>query len=183
MSVVDFNKLRGEEAFLKKVLSKFGINLSISDAIAAIAGTIRDHAHFQRLITEAEPKFRQDFYDSVRPHLKFRAKPLDVYVADAQQMAEREQLPMLGLDGQLHPFKPAQDVNTGVKDAEAAIARGLAERILVVKCAKCTTEETFYKVGAETQVGVMMKVRRAGWVFDPETETDTCPTCAHPKAN
>ena len=48
-----------------------------------LASTIRDHAHFQRLITESDPSMRQEFYDSVRPHLKFRAKPLDVYVNDA----------------------------------------------------------------------------------------------------
>lgn len=183
MAVVDFNKLRNEEAFLKKSLAKFGIKLNINEAIAALAGTIRDHAHFQRLITEAEPSTRQNFYESVRPHLKFRPKPLDVYIADAQQMAEREKLPVLGPNGELLPFRPAQDVATGVRDAEDAIARSIAESTLTLKCVKCTTEETFYKVGAETKVGVMMKVRRAGWVYDPVTETETCPKCASPKVN
>ena len=176
--MIDFQKLRGEEAFLKKALNKFGISLSINDAIAALAGTIRDDAHFQRLIAEADPKIRQEFYDSVQPHLKFRAKPLDVYVADAQQKAEREKLPLIGENGQLLPFRPARDVATGIKDAEEAIARGLAERRLTLTCSKCLAEETFYKVGDETQVGVMIKVRRAGWVYDPERETETCPKCA-----
>jgi hypothetical protein len=175
--IPDLAKMRGEEAFLKKAMAKFGIKLNIADAIGALASTIRDHAHFERLITEAEPEMRQEFYDSVRPHLKFRAKPLDVYISDAKQMAEREQLPILA-DGKLLPFKPARDVASSVKDAEQAIARGLAERTLRLTCSKCLVEGIFYQVGAETKVGVMMKVRRAGWVYDPVNETETCPQCA-----
>lgn len=175
--MIDFAKMRGEEAFLKRALSKFGINLSVNDAIAQLASTIRDHAHFQRLITEAEPKMRQDFYDSVRPHLKFAAKPLDVYISDAKQMAEREQLPVLTQDGKLLPFKPARDANTAEKDVEEAIARSIAERTLMLTCSKCTGMGLFYGLPGETPVAVIMKARREGWVFDPVDRSETCPKC------
>lgn len=173
MAVVDFAKLEGESAFIKKALTKFGINLDIGQAIAQLAGTIRDHNHFQRLITETEPAMRHSFYDSVRPHLKFRAKPLDVYIAEAGQMAEREQLPMLMPDGTLQEFRPAQDVSSAQKE----IAKSVAARNLTLNCTLCTREETFYCVGNETPVTVIMKARKAGWIYNPVSMSEHCPTC------
>lgn len=171
--VVDFAKLSGDTAFLKKAMAKFGITLSINDAIASMSATIRDHEHFQRLITEAEPSFRQSFYDSVRPHLKFRAKPLDVYIADAQQMAEREKLPTLMPDGTLREFRPASDVES----VQKAMAASIASRHFVLTCSKCTKQETFYAVGLETPVAVIMKARKVGWMYDPVLKNETCPNC------
>lgn len=171
--VVDFAKLEGEKAFIKKALAKFGIDLDIGQAIAQLASTIRDHAHMQRLVTETSPEMRQSFYDSVRPNLKFRAKPLDVYIADAQQMAEREKLPTLQPDGTLKEFRPASDVIS----VEKAMAAAIAARNLTLTCAKCTKEETFYCVGNETPVAVIMKARRIGWVYNPIMKTERCPEC------
>lgn len=176
--VVDFAKMNGEAFFLKKALAKFGISLNINEAIAQLASTIRDHAHLQRLVTETEPSMRQSFYDSVRPHLKFRAKPMDVYISDAKQMAEREQLPVLQPDGTLQAFKPTQDVAT----AQKAMAKAIADRNLTLTCSKCTKEETFYCVGAETPVAVIMKARRVGWVYNPVSLTEQCPDCMGPDA-
>jgi len=171
--MIDFGKIQGDSAFLKKIMAKLGIPLSINEAIAALSATIRDHAHFQRLITETDPSFRQSFYDSVRPHLTFRAKPLDVYIADAQQQAEREKLPTLMPDGTLQEFKPAQDVLT----AQKAMAQAIAKRTLTLTCSKCTKEESFPTIGEETPVAVIMKARRAGWVYNPVTMTEHCPAC------
>lgn len=177
--MIDFAKAEGESRFLKKALTKFGISLNINEAIAALASTIRDHAHLQRLVTETEPSMRQAFYDSVRPHLKFRAKPMDVYIADAKAMAEREQLPVLQPDGTLREFRPASDVAT----VEKAIAKSISDRNLKLVCSKCTKEETFYCVGDETPVAVILKARKKGWVYGTIAQTETCPECMQARLN
>lgn len=171
--MIDFAKTQGEAAFLKKALGKFGLPSSVNEAIAALAGTIRDHKHLQRLVTETEPSMRTAFYESVRPHLKFQAKPMDVYIADAKQMADREQLPVIQQDGTLKAYSPPQDVAT----TEKAMAFAIAKRNLYLTCSVCEKNDVFFTVGTETPVAVVMKARRAGWVYDPVDKTETCPAC------
>lgn len=177
--MIDFAKVQNEAAFIKKALAKFGLSMNLNSAIGQLASTIRDHAHLQRLLTEAEPEQRQMLYDSVRPHLKFKAKPLDVYVSDAKQMAEREQLPVMKADGSLEMFRPSEFI----VDAQSALSRAIAARTLTLVCAKCTIGQEFYGMEGETPIAVIMKARRKGWVYDPMTETESCPNCAGVLAN
>lgn len=177
--LVDFGNLAREADFLKRTLRRFGLATDFGKAIAMMGGMVRDHRHFETLLTEAGPEIRQELYDSLRPSLKFTAKPLDVYVSDAKQRAEKEQLPVLGPEGQLLPFKPARDASSAFKDAENAIAASLAKRTLTLTCSKCTRQESFYAVGEETPVAVIMKARQAGWIYDymAETPVEICPDC------
>lgn len=179
MAVIDFRQMRNEEAFLQRSLKKFGLNTDINQAIAQMGRLVRDHKHFERLLTEAGPELRQELYDSLRPHLKFVAKPLDVYVADAGKMAEREQLPTIGPDGMLHEFQPARDARSIEADVEDMLASALAKRTLVVTCAKCTRQQTFFGVGDETPVAVVLKARKAGWIYDYKADppVEICPAC------
>lgn len=178
MGVVDLGKVQKETAFIKKALKHFGLPSTVGEAIAALARTIRDHKHMETLLTETLPEDRQDFYDAIRPHLRFQAKPLDVYVSGAGQMAEREQLPTMDAQGMLHPFKPSADVKSLEKHAGEILAQAIAKRTLTVTCHKCLAQEQFYQVGDETEVGVMIRVRAAGWVYDAHRETETCPKCS-----
>lgn len=176
--MIDFGAVQKEAGFLKKVLRQVGLPLSINEAIAALARTIRDHKHFERILTEIGPAERQDLYDSVIPHLRFTPKPLDVYVAGAGQMAEREQLPTLDEKGNLRAFRPAADVDSVEKHAQELLLQSMAKRRLTVICHRCLAEENLYQIGDETRVGVVIRLRKMGWVYDPQRETETCPECA-----
>jgi hypothetical protein len=176
--VIDLGAMQQEAAFIGKMLKKLGLPTSLGDAIAHLARTIRDHKHLERIITEAEPSERQMLYDTIKPNLRFQPWPLDKYIASAGQMAEREQLPILGEDGKLHPFQPASDVKTLEKHAEDVLARSLAKRTLTLVCHKCLEEGQFHQLGEETRVSVIIRARKAGWKYDPLRETETCPKCA-----
>ena len=164
-----------EAAFLKGTLRRAGLPSDFSVCVAQLAKKVRDHAHFEQLLTQAEPEFRPQFYEAVRPHLKFRAWPLDAYLASAGQRAERDQLPTMGEDGKLQHFHKTELI----LDAEAAIANALAKRALTLVCSKCTATETFPAVGEETAVAVILKARRAGWIYDytADEPCEICPKC------
>jgi hypothetical protein len=177
--MIDLGASRNEADFVSKMLKRFGLPTDIGACIAALAGTIRDHKHFERLLTEAPPADRQDLYDALIPHLQFTPKPLDVYVANAGQRAEREQWPVLGPDGMLMPFKPAADVSSLEKDVQEMIAAAMAQRRLMLTCSKCLREETFHAVGEETRVAVVIRARKKGWVYDYASNPprEICPKC------
>lgn len=187
MAVIDLANTAKEAGFVAKALKKFGIPSDIGAAIGALASTIRDHKHFETLLTSCDAEERQILYDSCLPHLKFKAWPLDRYVASAGRMAERLQLPILGPNGELLEFRPAQDVNTIQKAAEDAVAAEIARRTLTLTCAKCTHQQSFMGVGDETPVDVILKARKAGWVYDhiaqpPREICPKCPTSLRPNA-
>lgn len=176
--VIDFGHLRDEAAMLRGLLKRAQLPVDFGKGLASLARFIRDHKHFESLLSEADPEWRKEMYEALAPNLRFQAKPLDVYIAGAKQMAEREQLPVLDVNGNLQPFKPAQDVQT----AQKAIAAALAEKTLTLKCAKCTTEEQFHQIGEETAVDVRKKALKAGWILVPEEICPHCPTSLRPNA-
>jgi hypothetical protein len=73
---------------------------------AELAGYVRDHAHFRELLMACEPLQRASMYDSLRSNLRFRPKPLDVYVSEAGTIAETMQWPIQDAAGDLHAFNP-----------------------------------------------------------------------------
>jgi len=177
---IDLGQNQKTKAFVDRQLRRFGVH-SINDAIAALARTIRDHKHLETFLTSIDSQQdRQDVYESIRPHLRFTPKPLDVYVASAGQMAEREQLPILGEDGKLHAFKPAQDVRS---QAQETLDRYMAEKTLTLTCYKCLAEDTFYALNDETKVDVTIRARKAGWVYDIAKDKEICPKCPAVRPN
>jgi len=185
--IPDLGASRNEANFVQGMLKRYGLPTDIGGAIAALAGTIRDHKHLEGLLTKTGAADRQELYDSLVPHLRFTAKPLDVYIASAGQRAEREQWPILGPDGNLLPFKPAADVSSVTKDVQDMLASAMAKRTLTLTCSKCLHEETFFAIGEETRVAVVIRARKAGWVYDyvsdpPREICPTCPTSMRPNA-
>lgn len=178
MAVIDFAKVGKELNAVTGLLRRRGLPTNINDAIKMLAGTIRDHKHLETILTSCPPEDRHDLYESIRPHLKFFAWPLDRYVASAGQRAEREQWHVMGEDGKLQEFKPAHDVAT----AQKMLAAQLAARTLTLTCAKCTKEEKFHQIGEETAVAVRMKALQAGWILVPEVICPKCPSSLRPNA-
>ncbi len=171
MAVVDIGKARKEASAMGALLRRRGLPSDLSEAVKMLARTvIRDHKHLQTILTTCDPADRRDFYEALRPHLPFIAKPLDVYIAEAGQMADREKLPVLDENGNLLEFRPTQDI----RSAEKAVARALASKILTLTCSKCLAEEEFPQIGLETAVAVRIKALKAGWVLVPEV---VCPAC------
>src|ERR1019366_1880367 len=122
---------------------------------------------------------RADFYEQVRPHLKFAPEPLDVYVARAGQRAEREQLPIRDEAGQMHSF---QVPKIGVdRVAEEAMAKSIAARTLTLVCQKCFYAKNFYALESETPTATIRRAREEGWVYDYKSEPvrEICPRCAN----
>lgn len=177
MAIVDFAKHAREEKDVKGLLKRRGLPTDFGDAIRMLARTIRDHKHFESILTSCGPEERQMLYEGVRAHLRFIPKALDQYVSSAGEMAEREQLPILGPDGNLLPFRPAQDVASSMKDAQEALNQAIAKRTLTVTCSKCTRQAQFHQIGNETHVDVVIKARKAGWIYDPAGDCEICPEC------
>lgn len=153
------------------MLSRRGLP-GIGAAVAFLADTIRDHKHLETLLTSCSAEERQVLYDGVRAHLKFVPLTLDQYVSRAQNMAEREQLPIMRENGELSAFRPGE-----YESEEYAIAKAIATRTLTLTCSKCTKQEDFLGMAGETKVAIIMKARRVGWIYNPATEKEICPKC------
>ena len=175
--MIDLAQNQASASFITKCLKRLGMQ-DIGSAIAALAYTIKDHKHLERVLTDCSGEERQMIYDTIVPHLRFTAKPLDVYVANVGQRAEREQWPVM-LEGQLREFRPATDVSSIEKEAEKLIAADLAKRTLTMTCSKCLKQEKFHQIGAETNVDVIIKARQAGWIHDylSNPAREICPKC------
>jgi len=134
-----------------------------------LAPRIRDHKDLETKLTSAPPHLRTIIYEAVKPFLKFKAKPLDKYVVSAKQMAERERLPTMDENGNLHEFR----------SIEVGLAADVATKTLTLICSKCTREDKYYAIGKETNVDVIMKARLDGWVHDfrQMPAVEVCPDC------
>ena len=153
---------------------------------AELAAHVRDHAHFLSLLVTCVPEERSNMYNALAPNLRFKAKPLEEYITEARNQAEREQLPWIAEDGTLQQYYPpevdSQSAIDGqiIKDQntiEGALAPVVAKWRLTVRCKRCTREETFY--GADKWEAVMA-AREAGWIYSLDRQVEYCesyPNC------
>lgn len=137
------NAISGE---LKK--AGFG-GLDDPNIVQQLAFCVRDHEHLRSLLSAMPPEKRNLAYQQLRPHLRFQAKPLDVYIAELQQEAERKKLPVIEpVSGELIEF---DDYHTKPAALEVLAERAIlaTERdetktgTLLLVCRKCTREEAF----------------------------------------
>lgn len=163
-----------ERTKVDKELRKLGFGgLDDPNLIPQIAFCIRDHAQFRSQLFSVVPEKRAMAYNQLRPHLRFTAKPLDVYEAEMKEMAEKQQLPTLG-EGEIYP-KPFKTVELAevAERVEAAIADEYEkpkERSLTLTCAHCLKEESFH---SWSRVIADMKATDAGWFS--EADKSWCP--------
>jgi hypothetical protein len=151
-----------------------------------LAMFVRDHAHFRTLLNNCEPEHRRDMYEALAPNVRFEAKPLDVYLIESAQDAERRQLPTVGEDGHFKPFRVPETLSSG-DDAIAteAVAEALAKERLFMFCVACTREDVFRGI---TRQDAVADARKAGWRMaikngGPEPEqVEVCPACVKARA-
>lgn len=171
---------------INRMLGAHGLGqLEDPGVVAQLGYLVADHDHFRQLLNASEPQLRVDLYNALRPHLRFQAKPLDVYIAELGRRAEEMQLPTVTADGGLAPFK-VQDIVTepptlSERDLELqhvneTFKAAFAKKQLEVECGRCLKTETFY---GEFKQDCVTEARRAGWRYDLTTFKELCPEHAH----
>ena len=145
--------------------------------MAQLGFLVQDHEHLRSLLAHCEPENRSAMYDSLRPHLRFAPKALDVYIAESAERATRQDLPTIDEAGNIN-FRPTptHEVGSDVAVAQAAVNASLAEHHFTVTCRSCTKQETFSGV---RKADAVQAAREAGWVYyevDGKAR-EICPDC------
>lgn len=160
----------------RKILAMAGLEdiSSPHELFQHIAFNCTGHDDFRNLMAKTPPEQRRRAYDTLVPHLRFKAKALDVYMSEAGSIAEVLQLPTVGVDGALLPFR-AVNIESPEYIAEQAWKREHGKFHLTLKCRRCTTEGQFHGM---RKADAIQDSRNVGWGFD-ETGggRDICPKC------
>ena len=161
-----------ETARINRMLMSNGLGKLDDPGLARQLGflfgrVVRDHAEFRMLLTRCEPEQRRNMYETVKPYLRFEPKPLDAYLAESADIAERKQLPTLGPNGELLPFKIPELQTAPPKTGDLAVAQRVIDESfhkfqLSLLCKQCTREETF---GGLRKEDCVTKAREAGWQY------------------
>lgn len=138
---------------------------------AQIALLYKTHDAFRGLLMSTAPDQRRIAYESLKPHLCFKPKPLADYEMETKERAEREQWDVY--DGSAYP-KPFQKAEITLNDvAEKAIIEDLeqdAKGFLTLNCRRCTYVK---RVPGDTRVDASIRAKKAGW----DLINSVCPTC------
>ncbi len=155
----------GEENAINRVLKARGLpTLEAPGVIEALAFLVEDHTHFMELLRACDPHLRRDMYESMKPHLRFPANPLDYYVGRAKEHAAAAELPVMDAQGILHPYMIPSVSTVEVPPAQ-----------LWAKCGTCGKEAIF--LGA-TKADAVFTLRSAGWGWDEFDDSNAiCPQC------
>lgn len=152
-------------------LKKMGFG-GIDDAnlFAQIATLYPNHDSFRGLLMCTRPDQRRIAYESLRPHLAFVPKPLDVYEQETKLRAEKEQWDVIDPD---NPHFPRPFEVGEVESEEYRLDRLATEAIqmnayekqggLELVCTKCTVAALFRGVNRKE---AEKKSHDAGWRSD-----------------
>lgn len=159
----------GESNAINRVLKARGLpSLEAPGVVEALAFLVEDHTHFMELLRACDPELRRDMYESMRPHLRFPAKPLDHYLAMSQAHAAAAELPVMDAQGFLHPYNVPY-VSTVVNRVEVPKVQ------LWAKCGTCGKESIFL---GSTKADAVFTLRSAGWGWDEFDDSNTiCVDC------
>ncbi len=174
------DEMQADAIRMRRSLRAANLPSDFGTALAQLARDyVRDDKHLTEILADTPPEMKRDVYESLRPNLKFTAKPLDWYETQAKEQAEREKLPILGPDGRLLEFRPAQDISSVEKRAQEILDEAVAEKTLILRCKKCTALEKFFGLEHESRIDVIKKARRKGWVYDStgKIPAEICPNC------
>jgi hypothetical protein len=143
---------------------------------AQIATLYETHDKFRGLLMSTHPDQRRIAYESLRPHLPFPAKPLDVYEREVKERAEREQWDVYDGTAYPKPFKVGEiesDEYRLNRLASEALAQNAHEKHggLEMVCTRCTVADVFR---APTRKQAEKDAHALGWRSDGNKSY--CPT-------
>jgi len=164
-------------------LKKLGFGgLQDQNLFAGIATLYPTHDSFRGLLMSTMPDQRRLAYESLKPHLRFVAKPLDVYEREIKEKAEREQWDVIDRDNPHfpQPFKVGEVESEEYKlaklasEAIEANEHEKAKGILELCCTKCTVIARF---PAPKRNQAAKAAHNAGWRWDERngTKRTYCP--------
>ena len=167
-----------ERQVINKKLKQVGFGgLDDPNLFAQIATLYRDHNSFRGLLMSTHPDQRRIAYESLRPHLCFTPKPLDVYEHEIKERAEREQWDVW--NGTAYPdkfkvgeiesdeFKLARQAREAIEQKEHEGKGGTLELV----CTKCTVAEYF---PAPKRKQAYKAAHDAGWRWDERNGRKRC---------
>jgi hypothetical protein len=128
-----------------------------------LAFCVRDHEHFRAVLCGVKPEHRTMAYEAMRPYLRFEAKPLDVYMAEAADIAARKETEQTSID-----VLASQAIERALKESKA-------KGSLLLVCARCLASGVFLAPdrGAATYDAI-----KQGWTR--KDEELFCPKCLKP---
>ena len=146
--------------------------------LSQVALGINDHDKFRSLLLKCEPDQRYNCYYSLKHRLRFEAKPLETYIMEGKQQAEREKLPVYDHEtGKLREFDAPAPLNINAL-AERAIMAAERERNarghLEVTCLYCRFTAVF---AGRSRTEAWKIAIAAGWRRNAVTGTQSCPKC------
>jgi len=157
-------RTRRETNAINRVLQAWGLGtLDDSGVAEGIAKLVRNHDHFRDLLKICEPELRREMYESMKSHLRFKAKPLEDYVIAAKEHAESHQLLVLDEDGMLQPYTVPM------------VVVEVPEYELMIICSKCGKAASFL---GDRPADAVQNMRHSSWAFDESVERHhLCPEC------
>lgn len=118
--------------------------------VQQLAFCVRDHVHLRTVLVGIKPEERTKAFDQMRPYLRFKAKPLDVYIAEAAELAANREYDQTAID--ILAEKAIEQTRHEQKHGE-----------LELVCTKCTTFEIFR---AAVKQDAEKAAHSAGWRSD-----------------
>lgn len=156
-----------ERAELNRFLARHGFaELSDHGLLPQLALCVEDEATLKRVLNLTTPEERTSCYESLRPHLRFEVRPLDVLLAEIAMDAEIRQLPVITENGGLRAYNPTVVTGTltlicgkcGKHEYIRAISRAFAVEVGeergwtsvadILHCPECS-KEVHYAVDPE----------------------------------
>ena len=194
-----------ERARINKYLQSHGLGgLDDPTLNVQLAFFVRDHEHFRSVLLRVDPAERVNCYNALAPKLRFQAKPLEDYIREGKEIAEKEQLPSYDEKTfEVKPFSPgpisetAKEALSGkTKEEREAAAKAKKEQAqldrvndriaeqhgqeiargrLEVCCNKCLFGVTVY---AADRIDAYRTLASNGWHLDGDKAY--CPDCRSP---
>lgn len=131
---------------------------------AQIALLYKTHDAFRGLLMSTHPEQRRIAYESLRPHLCFTAKPLDIYERETKERAEKEQWDVYDGTNFPKPFK-TPELNLDLLATEAIRQKKHEDKggTMELVCSACTVFAHF-KAGREKDA--QKEAYSLGWRSD-----------------
>ncbi len=122
---------------------------------------IDKHKFLRDLLAECDASYRNEMYLAIAPHLNFKALPLASYETMITERMEN----LVSKGAARVEGKAPRPIEVGGRKYARASAAQATHAIATLVCQDCGKEKRFV---ADTPVGAMIAVRKAGWARMPD---------------